>query len=337
MKHKFVLFFFLAIQISIQANAKVNSNKSESKSIFFLDGHNHQGFSKLDKDSICFEMMHLKKLGYDAIVFQLPIDRSKRNRLSSQEIWEDIETIKELSVKSNCFDVVDSISELENRLTDDEILCLFSIEYFHGIFDKDLNVIPQYKNSGVAYITLVDSFKDSLFIKTDNKYILREYGQNVIRKMNDANITIDISHLNENQMIEVINYSKSPVMASHTNAKSVTSLSYNLSDTVLMSLSKKRGLVLLSFNNNGLYSSNDQKDDPIKKFADHIDYVKKIIAINQIGIGTDLQAFGKYIPSELYKANTVGELIAELVNRNYSEKEIEKIFYSNYINFMKKN
>ena len=70
---------------------------------------------------------------------------------------------------------------------------------------------------------------------------------------------------------------------------------------------------MLSFNTNGLYASNDSKNDPVKKFVDHIDYVKKITGIDQIGIGTDLQAFGKYVPRELYLANTFGEIKTELI------------------------
>ncbi|MBU2650029.1 MAG: membrane dipeptidase [Bacteroidetes bacterium] len=89
-----------------------------------------------------------------------------------------------MSEDNICFQVVDSASELENGPSSDKILCLFAIEYFHGLFDKDTNLISQCKKSGIAYITIIDSPKDSLFFQKDNKYFLTEQGQNVVKKMN---------------------------------------------------------------------------------------------------------------------------------------------------------
>ncbi|MBU2650030.1 MAG: hypothetical protein KKA81_03770 [Bacteroidetes bacterium] len=79
MKLRYVLMIFGAIIVSTRTIAQVCSIGSSSKNLFILDGHNHQGFPNFNDDSICFEMMNLKKKGYDAIVFQLPKDRSKRN------------------------------------------------------------------------------------------------------------------------------------------------------------------------------------------------------------------------------------------------------------------
>lgn len=92
---------------------------------------------------------------------------------------------------------------------------------------------------------------------------------------------------------------------------------------------------MLSFNSKGVFADNKIKEHPVTKFADHIDYLKGINGINNIGIGTDLQAFGRYVPSELCRSNTFPELWAELAKRNYSNSEIEKIFSKNFIEFMK--
>jgi len=136
-------------------------------------------------------------------------------------------------------------------------------------------------------------------------------------------------------MLLVINFSKSPVIASHSNAKQIALLDYNLSIDVLEGLKRNQGLVLVSFNKTGLFTIDNQTNDGIKQFVDHIDYLESIIGINRIGIGTDLQAYGKYVPPGLSKEDTFRKIKEELINRDYTNNEIELIFFRNYINFMK--
>ncbi len=192
-------------------------------------------------------------------------------------------------------------------------------------------MIQTYKDLGINYITLVNNKSDVLFL--DSR--LTDFGKCVIEKMNEVDIKIDISHLDEGEMLEVIKYSKAPVIASHSNARHIARMDYNLSNKVLEEIKRNQGLVLLSFNTNGLYETDNRIKDEIEQLADHIDYLKTIIGINRIGLGTDLQAYGKYVPSGLSNEETYMNIQNLLITRGYPINEIELIFYKNYINFMK--
>ncbi|NPD47287.1 dipeptidase [Lentimicrobium sp. S6] len=322
----------VVMYFEIQGQATIDSTND---SIFVLDAHSHHGFPKLEETDIDSDMAYLKNLGYNAIVFLLPQDRTNTNELLVEDIAEDIQSIRQLSIQGNSFHVFESSKELEANLDSDKISCLFAIEYFHGIFDDSLSVIQKYKDLGIEYITLINNEHDELFMSSKGSSKLTDFGKNVIKKMNDLDLKIDISHLTEGEMLEVINYSKVPIIASHANAKQIASLDYNLTNEVLEALKRNHGLVLVSFNTNGLYSKDNHIKAEIEQLADHIDYIKSVIGINLVGIGSDFQAYGKYVPSGLTKKETFIELKDLLIERDYSLTEIELIFFRNYLNFMK--
>ena len=302
---------------------------SQTDSILILDAHSHHGFPSLTESEINQEMKYLKELDYDVISFALPVDRSKTNNLF-ERISSEIERINEISSHSNSFKVLESSQELFDNFEKDKISCMFCIEYFHGVFDGNLSNIDKYKNLGIKYITFINSNNDRLF--QDNE--LSEFGKQVIEKMNIADLKIDISHLNEIEMLEVIKYSKKPVIASHSNSRHIASLAYNLSDEVLLALKNSNGMVMVSFNTSGLFIDKNQTQDEFEKLADHVEYLKSIVGINNIGIGTDLQAYGKYVPSGLNTAESFKKIIQSLKLRDFTISEIEQILYKNYMTFI---
>ena len=189
----------------------------------------------------------------------------------------------------------------------------------------------------MQYITLVNTEYDRLFTTSNDISVLSKFGKEVIDKMNEIGISIDISHMSEEDMLEVITYSKSPVIASHSSGAEISLSEDNLSNKVLYQLKENRGLVLLSFRQNRLFNTDDKIEDGVEKFIDHVDYLKSIIGINKIGIGTDIQANGKYMASGLSHEQTFQNIANALSKRGYTQAEIEKIFYKNYLDFVNKN
>lgn len=66
----------------------------------------------------------------------------------------------------------------------------------------------------------------------------------------------------------------------------------------------------------------------------HLNYLKKLIGINQIGIGTDLQSNGRYVPSDLRGKDCFQKIVNGLKTNGYSNDAIKKIMGRNLLKFL---
>ena len=197
---------------------------------------------------------------------------------------------------------------------------------------------------------------------------LSPFGEKVIAEMNKVGIMVDISHVSDNAFNQVMEITKAPVIASHSSCRKYTpGFERNMSDEMLVKLAKNNGVIQINFGSSFLDSKinrlNDanrskmqklledknltdsdpegkkiiadfRKNNPslysdVKKVADHIDNVVLIAGIDHVGIGSDFDGVGDSLPTGLKDVSAYPNLIAELLDRGYSEKDIEKICYKN--------
>ncbi len=100
--YQYFLTFLYVITYS-EIHGQVNTMNNFKDTVFVLDAHSHHGFPTLIESDVVTEMAYLNNLGYDAIVFLLPQNRTKTNELSTIEIAEDIKRIEKVSLQGNSF------------------------------------------------------------------------------------------------------------------------------------------------------------------------------------------------------------------------------------------
>ena len=64
---------------------------------------------------------------------------------------------------------------------------------------------------------------------------------------------------------------------------------------------------------------------------DNIDHVVKLVGVDHVGIGSDFEGVGNSLPAGLKDVSSYPNLIAGLLNRKYSEADIEKILSGNLL------
>lgn len=197
---------------------------------------------------------------------------------------------------------------------------------------------------------------------------LSPYGFEVISEMNRVGMIIDVSHVSDKTFYQVLERSSAPVLATHSSCRFYTpDWERNMSDEMLIALGKKGGVIQINFGsafldaevtkknaanrklleetltNAGLKAEDPQakpiiekfkKDHPelysdVKRVADHIDHVRQLAGIDHIGIGSDFDGVGDSLPTGLKDVSMYPNLIHELLKRDYSEEDIEKICYKN--------
>ena len=203
--------------------------------------------------------------------------------------------------------------------------------------ESKLSNIKVFSDMGINYITLAHSksnhISDSSYDSNKNWGGLSPFGRKVVAEVNKQGVMIDISHVSDAAFYEVLKLTKTPVIASHSSLRHfVPGFERNVSDDMLRELAKNEGVIQICFGSEFIA---EKKKYPnlvvtVKDVADHIDRVKKLVGIDHVGIGSDYDGWRNF-PVGLEDTSTYPNLIKELLNRNYTKEEIEKIFGGNLL------
>ena len=113
---------------------------------------------------------------------------------------------------------------------------------------------------------------------------LSEFGLEVIRRMNDLGMVIDLSHASTPTALDAIEHSRAPVVFSHNAAYALRPNRRTRRDHELTACAQKGGLICITAVPNSL--SDDPQQD-INCVLDHYDYMVNLVGIDHVGIGTD--------------------------------------------------
>ena len=170
---------------------------------------------------------------------------------------------------------------------------------------------------------------------------LSTFGRDVIKEMDRLGMFIDLSHINDEGAFDVLKISDRPMIASHSNSRSIYGMQRNMPDEIAKEIAKRGGVIGL----NGvrvLVCENGEADDPVAALCDHADYYMKLIGPEHIGYGIDFaeyifgSSFGK-VGDTVKTYSEIAKITAELLRRGYSEKDVEGIAGGNFTRFFLNN
>jgi microsomal dipeptidase-like Zn-dependent dipeptidase len=321
-------FLFLVLFLGISTPKAALPNKPDpAQAVGFADAHIHHGLTYENGDLKLLNFDYFEQRGLQIISYPMPIKREITDNLVAV-IKAEVKDLRALSKKSNKFQVLDAPVDNTTEFKLGVLTVFLSIEYFDGVFGGEPESVEEYRQMGIRSITLIDNDIDRFF----NNNQLTTFGEQVIHRMNEAGILLDISHLSEAHSIEAIRFSKAPVIVSHAAAQTVSGNEASLSDELLTALGDKCGYVFTTFNRNDLFDSEEAIDDGIGRFIKHVVYLTKMLGINHVGIGSDYQAMGKYVPSDLNEIDTFRKIQAGLRETGFSDEEITRISSGVFLN-----
>ncbi|NMA69894.1 MAG: membrane dipeptidase, partial [Desulfitobacterium sp.] len=150
---------------------------------------------------------------------------------------------------------------------------------------------------------------------------LTKFGEEVIGKMNDLGMIVDVSHLNEAGFWHVLKISTQPIIASHSCAYALCPHPRNLTDAQLKELAEKGGIVGVNFYPEFLVGKGEAN---LEDVITHIKHIVKIAGINSVALGSDYDGI-EATPSGLEDVGKFGNLAISLQEAGFTQEEIEKI------------
>jgi membrane dipeptidase len=159
---------------------------------------------------------------------------------------------------------------------------------------------------------------------------LTDVGKELVRTCNRLGILVDLSHLNERGFWDVAAISDSPLIATHSNAHSLSPHSRNLTDKQLAAIRDSGGMVGANFATAFLRSDGARDaETSIEVVVDHIEYMLKHVGEDGVGLGSDFD--GAKMPSGLGNAAELPNLVGAMRARGFDQPLIEKVCFKNWL------
>jgi membrane dipeptidase len=119
--------------------------------------------------------------------------------------------------------------------------------------EGSLEKLENIYNRGVRYLGLTWNTSNAIGISARDesergkKGGLTEFGKEVVNKMDELGMMIDVSHLGETAFWDVVNTSKNPIIASHSCVYNICPHYRNLKDDQIQAIAKSGGIICINF------------------------------------------------------------------------------------------
>lgn len=198
---------------------------------------------------------------------------------------------------------------------------------------KDLANIDRFRQMGVTYITLCHNGNNDICDSARGEAEwngLSPFGKEVVRKMNENGILVDISHAAESTFYDALEVSACPIIASHSSARALCNHPRNLTDEQLKALAAQGGVVQVC-----LYKGFINEEAAKASLSDavrHINHIVDLIGIEHVGIGSDFDGDGELIGCRA--SNELINITARLLKEGYDEDDLSKLWGENLLRVM---
>ena len=392
MKYILILFIVLtSCKSSLKNESENNSFKEIHNESILIDTHNDILMKALDK-GVMFDqdltgkthsdLDRWKKGGLDVQIFSVFSDGGVKNPYSIANSQMDI--LDELvSRNSNKIIKVANVKEILKAVKEKKIAAMFGVEGGHMIEDDLLKLEALYKR-GARYLSLTHntapSWATSAEDETTNPNLLQkgltDFGIQVVKKMNELGMMIDISHSGDQTFWDVIKITNKPIIASHSSVYTLVANRRNLKDDQIKAIAKNGGVIMVNFHPGFIDDSFDGKErdflekyaievdsliksgmdqwntidylykkyateseimrPPLSKLIDHIEYIIKLVGVDYVGIGSDFDGIN-LTPLKLDDVTNYPLITKVLVEKGYSKEDLVKILGSNFLRVLEAN
>lgn len=214
----------------------------------------------------------------------------------------------------------------------DKIASVLTVEGGEAIMGREENLRVFYE-LGVRAMTLTWNATNELAYPAMRKCSkgLTKLGKKIVLEMDKTGMAIDVSHLNDAGIDDVLSLYTKPVMASHSNARGVLEHKRSLKDEHIKAIANSGGFIGVNYYPPQLAA--ESKKASVKHIADHIEHIISVGGINCVGLGSDFDGMTT-LPVDVKNPSDVPLIFEELQKRGFSDGDIKRISYDNLKEYM---
>lgn len=278
---------------------------------------------------------------------------------------------------------VSNSTELLKAVKQQKLVAMIGVEGGHMI-ENDLSKLDILFQRGARYMTLTwnnsTSWATSANDETLNSNLkqkgLTDFGKQVVERMNELGMLVDVSHVGEQTFRDVIQTTTKPIIASHSSVYQLCNHKRNLKDYQIKAIADNNGVIQVNFNPPFIDKSFAKKSDafferhkkerdslikilkdewivdyhlyhkymdeaneirpPLSILIEHIDYIVKLVGVDYVGLGSDFDGI-TITPQQLNDVTDFPLITKALLDKGYSNNDIYKILGGNILRVLKAN
>ncbi|MBW3563516.1 MAG: dipeptidase [Acidobacteria bacterium] len=389
----FALLLLGVLSITISADEYEDRAREILRRVPLIDGHNdvpwtlreavanHIARVDLSRDTTTLpapmhtDIPRLRRGMVGAQFWSVYVPADLEEPVAVQTTLEQIDVAKRITAAyPTVFELALDADDIERIHRSGKIASLIGMEGGHSI-GSSLAVLRQMYELGARYMTITHSdntpWADSATDDPEHDG-LTQFGEEVIREMARLGMLVDMSHLAETTMHDILDVTPAPVIFSHSSARALNAHPRNVPDAVLRRLPENGGVVMVTFVPSFISeevrqwrAARDAEEARLKSLwtgrpdavaaafakwqlehpspvatlsqvADHIYHIRAVAGIDHIGIGSDFDGISS-TPTGLEGVETFPALFAELLRRGYSDNDFEKIAGLNVLRVMRRS
>lgn len=332
----------------------------------------------LRNNDLYIDLEKLRRGGYMLQTFAIFTDLSEKDPLETALEQADI-FYREMEANRDLILPVTTMAQAERNMAEGKLSALLSLEGGDAC-RGNIGILRDFYRLGVRMLTLTWNYENELAhpqtprskgklsgvgrtcaavkgklrknlsagseraAKRSRERGLKKTGFAFLEEMERLGMVIDVSHLSDDGFYDVLEHTRRPFVASHSNARTPAPHLRNLTDAMLKSLADRGGVVGVNFYNRFLEDPAGRADANLSAEASaggnpdseitmneaiirQIRYMTNVGGMDSVGLGTDFDGF--VCPLEMENCSGMQRLAEDLERAGFTNGEIEGIFYKN--------
>ncbi|MBA2436507.1 MAG: membrane dipeptidase [Chthoniobacterales bacterium] len=247
-----------------------------------------------------------------------------------------------------------TFAEIEQAQSEGRIALLLTMEGAEPLGD-DLHLLHIFHELGLRSISLTHARPNAaasggIFAASGSPATgLTSFGRELVAECERLGIILDLAHINPAGFEEICALTTRPLLVSHSNARRYYDMERNISDEQIRMIGARGGVIGI----NAILVSPKKEEATLDRYVDHIEHVANLIGINGVGIGFDFCEFlWRQLPeaerealqaklttpnflSDLGNHSHTRNLTRKLIERGFSDEQIEKILRDNWLRVLR--
>lgn len=199
-----------------------------------------------------------------------------------------------------------------------------------AVLAGNLENIKILKENNVKLLTLTWNGENELGFGADSSNGLKQFGFDCVKKLEDFNIVVDISHLSDAGFYDVASVANKPFVATHSNSRKICNHRRNLTDEQFKHICTIGGVVGINFHMPFVTKDRGY----MIGLLNHIEHFLSLGGEDTLCIGSDFD--GADMHESLDSIEKISTLVDALISVNYSEELINKIMFKNAFDFFER-
>lgn len=297
---------------------------------------------------------NMRKYGLNVVIAACYLNEDEVKNGAAETARKQIAALRqEVKECPDSIAICESYDDIIRAIEADKLAIIISFEGAEPIEGKE-ELLDEFYSLGVRCLGV--SWSRNNFAAEGAPYTagndcpkgLSDIGKKIVKKAADIGYLIDVTHLNDPGMDDIIAMGIKPIIASHSNCRVLNPTPRNIDDIHCKAIAETGGVICLT--QVSALVADDEEDITIERMVDHFDHAKALVGADHLGIGCDFCDFlyrddpntTVVVNSKTVKAydllkdyGGVVKLRQVMERRNYTPAEIKAIFGGNIMRVLR--